>query len=93
MRDTIVRDKIPRTQKRRTFGKRPLRKPEDINGIRDRVLKEQLRLGSERISGRIYRKTFVLEIVIEGSSLLSGFEKRVSGHHGGVSPLRNERRN
>jgi hypothetical protein len=57
-----------RTEKRGTrrgwtFGRRRRAKPEGISGIRDRHFKEQLRLGSERISGGIYRKALVLEIV------------------------------
>jgi hypothetical protein len=45
-------------------------KLEGSNGIRNRNFKEQLRLGSERTSGGIYRKVHVLEIVqrIAGSS-------------------------
>jgi hypothetical protein len=37
--------------------------PEGGSGIRDGDLKEQLRLGSERTSGGIFRKALVLEIV------------------------------
>jgi hypothetical protein len=57
---------VPRTQKRRTFGKRHRAKPEGINGIRDRDIKEHLRLGNERTSSRIIRKALVLEIVKRG---------------------------
>jgi hypothetical protein len=38
-------------------------RPEGSNGIRGRDLKEQLCLGSERTSGRIFRKALMLEIV------------------------------
>jgi hypothetical protein len=38
-------------------------KPEGSTGIRDGDFKEQLHLGSERISDRIFRKALVLEIV------------------------------
>jgi hypothetical protein len=38
-------------------------KPEGVSGIRDRDLKEQLRLGSDRTFGRIYRKTLESDIV------------------------------
>jgi hypothetical protein len=36
---------------------------EGISGIRDQDLKEQLDLGSERKSGRIFRNAFMQEIV------------------------------
>jgi hypothetical protein len=42
-------DAVPRTQKGRMFRMRHRAKPVGINGIRDRELKEQLRLGSETI--------------------------------------------
>jgi hypothetical protein len=54
---------VPRTQKGRTFEKRRWAKPEGINGIRDRDLKEQLCLRKERTSDRILGKTIGLEIV------------------------------
>jgi hypothetical protein len=52
-----------------TFGK-CCPKPESIKGIRIQGLKKQLYLRSERTSGRIFKKTIVLEIVkrIAGSS-------------------------
>jgi hypothetical protein len=43
---------VPRTRKGRKFGKRLRAKPEGINRIGDRDLKEQLQLGSERTSGK-----------------------------------------
>jgi hypothetical protein len=70
--DIIVRDKtVARTLKGRTFGKRLRAKPECSNGIRNRDLKEWLRLGSERTSLRIFGKTNAPEFVkrIAGSSL------------------------
>jgi hypothetical protein len=45
------------------FGNRRWVKPEGGSGIRDRDVKEQLHLGSERTSGRIFRKAVVLEIM------------------------------
>jgi hypothetical protein len=63
-KDTVVKDKaVPRTQKRWMFGKRHRAKPEGISGIRHQDLTEQLHLGSERTSSRIYRKALVPEIV------------------------------
>jgi hypothetical protein len=56
-----------------TFGKRRRAKPECKNGIRNRGLKEWLRLGSQRTPCRIFRKTIRLEIVkrIAGSPVRS----------------------
>jgi hypothetical protein len=45
------------TRKGRTFGRRRRAQPEFNNGIRILDLKEWLRLGNERTSGRICRKT------------------------------------
>jgi hypothetical protein len=45
------------------FRKRHRATLQGIAGIRDLDLKEQQRLGSERTSGRIYRKALILEIV------------------------------
>jgi hypothetical protein len=44
------------------FGKRCRAKPEGINGIRNRDLKNQKHLGKERTSDRIFRKAIELEI-------------------------------
>jgi hypothetical protein len=52
-----------RTQKGRTDKKRRWKVLEYNYRIRNRGLKEQLRLRSERSSGRIFRKALVLEIV------------------------------
>jgi hypothetical protein len=54
---------VPRTHKGRIFAKKRRKKPEGINGIRDRDLKKQLRMMTERTSGRIFGKTIGLEIV------------------------------
>jgi hypothetical protein len=43
-------------------------KPKGISGIRDRHLQEQLRLRSERTSGRIFRKALVLDGYHEAES-------------------------
>jgi hypothetical protein len=45
------------------FGKRHMVQLEGGDGIGAQDLKEQLRLGSERTSGRIFRKALVLEIM------------------------------
>jgi hypothetical protein len=42
---------------------RQLRRLEGTNGTRNRDFKEQLRLGNERTTSGIYRKTIGLEIV------------------------------
>jgi hypothetical protein len=52
---------VPRIQKGQTFGMRCRAKLVGINGIMDRHLKEQLCLGSKRISRGIFRKALVLE--------------------------------
>jgi hypothetical protein len=54
---------VPRTQKGQTFGMRRWVKPESTNGVRDRNLKEQLYLGNEGTSGRIFRESLVLGIM------------------------------
>jgi hypothetical protein len=72
VRDTVIRDQAARgAPKIWTPKKRCQVQLECNNGIRHRGLKEQLCLGSERTSGRIFRKALVLE----ESNLLSGFEK------------------
>jgi hypothetical protein len=67
---------VRRTQKGRTFGKRLRAKLEGSTGIRGRDLKEQLHLGSERTSGRIFRKDLVLEIVKRRVETLLRIRKR-----------------
>jgi hypothetical protein len=55
--------------------------PEGGNGIRGRDLKEQLRLGSERISCRFFRKVLVLEIMkprVEPSVRIRKMSVRIS---------------
>jgi hypothetical protein len=54
---------MPRIQKGWRFGKICWARLEGSSGIRDRDLKEQLCLGSERTSGRIFRKALMLEIM------------------------------
>jgi hypothetical protein len=56
---------------RRTIGRRQLTRQEGINGTKNRDFNEQLRVGSERTSNGIYRKTSGLEIAkrIAGSSV------------------------
>jgi hypothetical protein len=44
------------------LGRRQLRSQEGINGTRNRDVKEQLRLGNERTTRGIYRKSTGLEI-------------------------------
>jgi hypothetical protein len=58
-KDSVVQG----TQKGRTSGKGHQPKPEFNNGIRNRDLKEQLCVGSERAFSGIYRKALILEIV------------------------------
>jgi hypothetical protein len=58
-KDNVVQE----TQKEQMFRKRLQEKPEGSHGIRDQEFEEKLRLGSERTSGGIYRKTIRLEIV------------------------------
>jgi hypothetical protein len=92
-RDTVVRDQA-RTmlyeESERTFRKRCGEKPECINGIRDRDLKEQPRLGSRTTLNKTFSKTIALKIVEKtiGSSVrirkTSGWTLR-----GGGRPLRN----
>jgi hypothetical protein len=73
-RKSQIRDKVARgTRKGRTLGKRQMTLQEGITGARNRDFREQLRLGSERTSSGIYRKTFVLEI----AKRIAGFSVRV----------------
>jgi hypothetical protein len=59
-----TRNKVAKgTSTGRTFRKKNRAQPECSNGTRDRDLKEQLCLGSERTSGRFFRKALVLEIM------------------------------
>jgi hypothetical protein len=64
------RGNAPSTQQERTDEKRRQAKPAGSHGIRNRDFMKQLRFGSERTSGGIYRKALVLEIAkqIAGSS-------------------------
>jgi hypothetical protein len=58
------RDNVaPRNLKGRTDEKRPWKGRECKNGIRNQGSRQELRLGSDRISNRIYRKTSGLEVV------------------------------
>jgi hypothetical protein len=74
---------------RRTLEKRRWAKPGCISGIRNRDLKEQLHLGMERTSGRIFMRTIrqvvVLKIAkraVESSVRL----RKMIGHCGGLGP-------
>jgi hypothetical protein len=62
---------LRRTQKGHTFGKRSRAKPEGINGIRIKGLKELLRLGSKGNINKTFRETLGLENAkrIAGSSV------------------------
>jgi hypothetical protein len=71
-----TRDKVARgTSKGRTFGKRRRAQPECNNGVRNRDLKERLRLGSRRTFGRIFRKTVELEIAKQTVGTSIGLQK------------------
>jgi hypothetical protein len=48
---------------------------EGTNGTRNRDFKEQLHLGNERTTSRIYRKTIGLEIVKRALRISSGMRK------------------
>jgi hypothetical protein len=54
---------------------RQLMRQEGTNGTRNRDFKEQLRLGNERTTSRIYRKTIGLEIVKRAVRISSGMRK------------------
>jgi hypothetical protein len=56
------------------FRRRHQMKPESSNGIRNRDFKEQLRLGSVRTFGRIFRKAFALEIVKQNRAFSQYFK-------------------
>jgi hypothetical protein len=77
--------------KKRTFENscRPRNKRD--NGIRNRDLRQKVRPGSEKQSGRIFTKFFGLEVVKRVLRIFIGL-RGVSGHYGGVGPLQNERR-
>jgi hypothetical protein len=66
-----AKDTAVRASQGQGCSKNPERKPEGINGTRNRSLMEQLRLGSEATSGGLYRKALLLRIVkgIAGSSV------------------------
>jgi hypothetical protein len=71
-----TRNKFARgTQKRRTFGRRQLVHQEGISGTRNRDFEERLRLGSERTTSGIYRKTIGLEIVKRAVRISSELRK------------------
>jgi hypothetical protein len=75
-RDMVVRDQPGTMLQEEPRQDRCSGRDVGHNGIRDRDLKEQQRLGSERTSRRIFRKVLMLEIVKQRwSSLQSGLEK------------------
>jgi hypothetical protein len=75
-RKTQTRIKFARaSRKGRTLGMRQLMRLEGTNGTRNRNFKEQLRLGIERTTSGIYRKTIGLEIVKRSVKISSGMRK------------------
>jgi hypothetical protein len=75
-RKTQTRIKFARAScKGRTLGKRQLMCLEGTNGTRNRDFKEQLRLGNERTTSVIYRKTIMLEIVKRAVRISSRMRK------------------
>jgi hypothetical protein len=82
-----------KNQKGRTFGTRRQAKPEGIAGIRNQGPRQQLRLGSRAKLGRIFRKIAELEVARHTVATSIRLRKMsVTGHCGGVGPLRNGRR-
>jgi hypothetical protein len=93
IRKNQTRDKVARRAfKGRTLERRHRQKLECRNGVRISGLKKQPYLRSKRISGRIFAKTPLLEIMKLIARSFAGCEKSGTGYCGGVSPLLNRRR-
>jgi hypothetical protein len=73
------------------LGMRQLLRLEGTNGTRNRDFKEQLRLGNERTTSRIYRKTIGLEMVKRAVRISSRMWKVTDWTCGGVDPLLKEK--
>jgi hypothetical protein len=75
-RKTQTRIKFARaSRKGRMLRMRQLMRLEGTNGTSNQDFKEQLRLGNERTTSRIYRKTIRLEIVKRALRISSGMRK------------------
>jgi hypothetical protein len=75
-RKNQTRNKFARgTRNGWTPGRRQLMRQEGTGGTRNRDFKEQLRLGSERTTSGIYRKTIGLEILTRAVGISSGLRK------------------
>lgn len=78
-------------RKGQMFGKRHHMKPKGSHGVKNRYVKEQLHLRSERTSSRIFGKMIWLEIAKQIASLCQDVENEGLDIVEGLAPSKTEK--